>query len=221
MYYSFLTVASYSGAAFGRIFRKYFCRNGTDMCHVRLRARLLADSFSPKGQAWLYWVTLFFAMVAMVFGAAMPETCGREILRTRIRYNGSKAKLSCAQSGVTVPEMARITVLTPLKMLATEPPVITVSLYLGLKFAVVFQWFISVPAALIAAYNLDARQAGLALFSAVGRVVLALVSSCLTEALISKQGKPNQHGFHRESAHLCHVWIILGCRFSLLDWLHS
>ncbi|KAH6870964.1 major facilitator superfamily domain-containing protein [Thelonectria olida] len=168
-YYSFLTVASYWGAAFGPIIGGFV--------------------FSAKGPAWLSWVTLFFATVAMAFGSAMPETYGREILRTRIRYNKSNIKLPCAQSGVTFSEMARITVLTPLKMLVTEPLVIMISLYLGLNFAVVFQWFISVPAALNAAYGFDTQKAGLAFLSAVGGTVLALVSSCLIEALASTQGK--------------------------------
>lgn len=130
----------------------------------------------------------------MAFGSAMPETYNREILRTRIRYNKSDIKLACAQSGVTFPEMAHITFFTPLKMLVTEPLVIIISLYLGLNFAVVFQWFISVPAALGAAYGFNVKQAGLAFFSAFGGVVLAVVSSCLIEALSSKKGN-NSMGF--------------------------
>ncbi|KAF4976577.1 hypothetical protein FZEAL_6777 [Fusarium zealandicum] len=168
-YYSFLTLASYLGAAFGPIIGGFV--------------------FAAKGPAWLSWVTLLFATVAMAFGAAMPETYNREILRTRIRYNRSGIKLSCAQSGVTLGEMAHITLFTPLKMLFTEPLVILVSLYLGLNFAIVFQWFISVPAALNAAYAFNVKQAGLAFFSAVGGVVLALVSSSLLEALFSRKRK--------------------------------
>ncbi|KAI5460431.1 major facilitator superfamily domain-containing protein [Mariannaea sp. PMI_226] len=168
-YYSFLTAASYLGAAFGPIIGGFV--------------------FAAKGPAWLSWVTLFFATIAMAFGAAMPETYGREILRTRIRYNRSNIKLPCAQSGVTFAEMAHITIFTPLKMLVTEPLVIIVSLYLGLNFAVVFQWFISVPAALGATYGFDVKQAGLAFFSAVGGLVLAVLSSCLIEAVTSKQNK--------------------------------
>lgn len=127
----------------------------------------------------------------MAFGAFMPETYGREILRTRIRYNRSGIRLPCAQSGVTISEMARITFLTPLKMLFAEPLVILITLYLGLNFAVLFQWFISVPAALNAAYGFDVKQAGLAFLSALSGVVLAMVSSSSLEALFSK---PAKHG---------------------------
>jgi DHA1 family multidrug resistance protein-like MFS transporter len=130
-------------------------------------------------------VTLFFAMIALAFGAAMPETYGREILRTRIRYNRSGIKLPEAQSGVTISAMAHITIFTPLKMLITEPLVIMASLYLGLNFAVVVQWFSAVPFVLNAVYNFSVTQAGLAFISAIGGGVLALLTSSLIEKLAS------------------------------------
>lgn len=122
----------------------------------------------------------------MTLGAAMPETYGREILRTRIRHNRSHIKLPCAQSGVTLPEMAKITFFTPLKMLVSEPLVILITLCLGLNFGVVFQWFISVPVALHGAYGFDVRQSGLAFFSAVCGVLLAAISSSVIEAITSR-----------------------------------
>lgn len=127
----------------------------------------------------------------------MPETYSREILRTRIRYNRSGIKLPCAQSGVTLGEMAHITVLTPFKMLFTEPLVIIISLYLGLNFAVVFQWFVSVPAALNAAYGFGVRRAGLAFLSAIVGVVLALVSSSLIEGLTSSRAKKSVNAIEK------------------------
>lgn len=127
----------------------------------------------------------------------MPETYGREILRTRIRYNRSGIKLPCAQSGVTQAEMARITFLTPIKMLVTEPLVILISLYLGLNFAVVFQWFISVPIALGANYGFDVRQAGLAFVSAVVGVILAALSCIFIESLLSTKAKKNTNDIEK------------------------
>ncbi|KAH6959533.1 major facilitator superfamily domain-containing protein [Fusarium avenaceum] len=151
-YYSFLTLASYLGAASGPIIGGFV--------------------FVAKGPTWLSWVTLMFATAALAFGSFMPETYGREILRVRIRYNRSGIILPCAQSGITLSEMTHITLLTPLKMLFTEPLVILISLYLGLNFAVVFQWFISVPAALGVTYGFD---------------------SSLLESLLSSQAK---HGMN-------------------------
>ncbi|KAJ4264190.1 hypothetical protein NW762_005384 [Fusarium torreyae] len=176
-YYSFLTLASYLGAALGPIVGGFV--------------------FAAKGPAWLSWVTLMFATMTFAFGSFMPETYNREILRTRIRYNRSGIKLPCAQSGVTLQEMAHITVLTPIKMLFTEPLVIFISLYLGLNFAVLFQWFISVPAALNATYGFNVKQAGLAFLSAIVGVVLALLTSSLVEALLSRQVKAEMHAIEK------------------------
>lgn len=135
------------------------------------------------------WATLLFAMFAMAFGVAMPETYGREILRTRIRYNRSSVRLPCAQSGVTIAQMARITISTPIKMLFTEPIVILVTLCLGLNFGLVFQWFISVPVALNGAYGFDVHQTGLAFFAAIGGVILAVISCSAIEATTLRQKK--------------------------------
>ncbi|KAL5586541.1 hypothetical protein FOBRF1_016411 [Fusarium oxysporum] len=176
-YYSFLTLASYLGAAAGPIIGGFV--------------------FAAKGPAWLSWVTLIFATAALAFGSFMPETYGREILRTRIRYNKSGIRLPCAQSGVTFSEMTHITVLTPVKMLFTEPLVILISLYLGLNFAVVFQWFISVPAALGATYGFGVRQSGLAFVSAIVGVILALLTSSLIEALLSSRAKRNMEDIEK------------------------
>lgn len=146
-----------------------------------------------KGAAWLSWVTLLFATFAMAFGAAMPETYGREILRTRIRYQKSNITLPCAESGVTLAEMMRITIFNPLKMLVSEPLVIVASLYLGLNFGLVFQWFISVPAVLSAVYTFSVKQVGLAFLAAVGGTILAVLTSTILEAIAIAIRK-EQHG---------------------------
>ncbi|KAI1319313.1 MFS general substrate transporter [Xylariaceae sp. FL0255] len=168
-YYSLLTLASYWGAAFGPLIGGFV--------------------LAAKGIPWLSWVTLLFGSVALAHGCAMPETYGREILRQRIHFQKSNVKLPGAPSGVTISEMARITFFSPLKMLVTEPIVILSSLHLGLNFAVTFQWFISVPAALGMAYGFDVRRAGLAFISALGGSGLALVFACVTEGLVSRSNK--------------------------------
>lgn len=119
----------------------------------------------------------------MAFGAAMPETYGREILRTRIHYKRQGIVLPCAESGVTIRQMARITILEPLKMAMSDPLVIMISLYLGLVFAVVFQFFVAVPTVLNLVYGFDLKQQGLAFLSAVGGTILGSLSSILLEIL--------------------------------------
>ena len=121
----------------------------------------------------------------------MPETYGRAILRTRNRWTNNKVKLPAAQSGVTIAEMAKITFFTPLRMLVTEPIVVCTSLYLGLNFAVVFQWFITVPVVLSSVYNFSIQRVGLAMIGAIGGVLGAMVTSIICDRLAnSKSGMP-------------------------------
>lgn len=80
------------------------------------------------------------ALAAYILGIGFPETYPREILRTRARRGGFKINLAKAESGVTLSEMARTTLFTPLAMAVTEPVVILVTFYLSLNFAVLFQW---------------------------------------------------------------------------------
>ena len=136
-----------------------------------------------KGWQWLNWLTLIFAAFVLVFGLAMPETYNRQILRNKIKRNPGKKSLSKALSGETLGEMAKITILDPLRMLVSEPLVIMITLYLGLNFAVVFQWFITVPAVLGMVYGFSVQQAGLAFISAIGGVGLAAFMSTIMDHL--------------------------------------
>ena len=137
--------------------------------------------FADKGWQWLNWVTLFFAAATWLFGFGMPETYSREILRKRARRQSRPHNLPAALSGVTLAEMAKHTVINPLRMLTYEPIVIGSSLYLGLNFAIVFQWFITVPVALNMAYDFAVQRAGLAFFAAVGGAILGAFTSTILE----------------------------------------
>jgi MFS transporter, DHA1 family, multidrug resistance protein len=127
-------------------------------------------------------------LAAYLLGLGQSETYGREILRARARRNNRKLKLPDAQSGVTLAQMARITIVTPLRMLVTEPIVIMCTIYLGLNFAVVFQWFVSVPVVLNLVYDFSVRRAGLAFIGAIGGALLSSFTSIVLEhfALFAK-----------------------------------
>lgn len=135
------------------------------------------------GWQWLQWVTLMIALAACLLAIGTPETYGREILRARARRNGTNLKLARAESGETLGEMFKITVIDPLVMLVSEPIVIFTSLYLGLNFAVVFQFFLTVPAVLEMVYGFSVQRAGLAFIAAIGGVILAAFTSILLERL--------------------------------------
>lgn len=141
--------------------------------------------FAATSWQWMQWITLMLGLAAFLFGIGMPETYAREIVRRRARRHGVQHKLLPAESGVMLRDMAQITFFTPLKMLVTEPLVILISLYLALNFAVLFQWFITVPIALPGAYGFDIQQVGLAFIAAIVGVILATATTTVLDHVMA------------------------------------
>jgi hypothetical protein len=127
------------------------------------------------------------ALAAYLFGIGIPETYQREIPRRRAKRRGLSFRESPAQSGVTIPEMFQITVITPLKMLVTEPVVMLISFELCFSWGVLFSWFITVPVVLQSVYGFSLQQAGLAFIAAVVGSILAAAMTILIEQFIYRK----------------------------------
>lgn len=181
-YYVFIALSQYWGAAFGQIIGSFVLQ--------------------AKGVPWLSYVALFFAAVTFVMLIYMPETYAREILRQKARRCPGQPPLAPALSGVTLKQMATHTLVNPLKMFFFEPIVIMCTLYLGLNFAVVFQWFITVPFVLINVYGFTSTRIGLAFFSAVGGAVLAGVTSLLLDSVAATSGPRDKNGVTKIEARM-------------------
>ena len=181
-YYSVLTLASYIGAGAGMVF------SAVCIGHSNLLAGPLVGGFvvAAKGWRWTQWVTLMVALAAYLLGIGIPETYNRAIMIRRAKRLGLPApKLMEAGSGVTLTDMSRITLFTPLKMLVAEPIVTAISLYLGFNFAIIFSFFISIPVVLNLTYMFTLQQAGLAFNAAIVGSLLAAATSIIIDRLIS------------------------------------
>ncbi|KAK5077445.1 hypothetical protein LTR70_009719 [Exophiala xenobiotica] len=163
-YYSVLTLASYLGAACGPVVCGYV--------------------FASTSWRWTQYASLMVALASFLLGIGMPETYPREIVRTRARRAGRPHNLAAAQSGVTIPQMAQITILTPMVMFVSEPIVIMSTLYVSFLFGTIFQWFISVPAVLGLVYGFTVQQASLAFTSAIAGSLFAATTASLIEKLV-------------------------------------
>jgi MFS family permease len=159
-YYVFIALSQELGAAFGQVIGSFVLHN--------------------KGNvSWLSYVALFFCAVTFPMLVYMPETYAREILRQKNKKCPG-LPLAPALSGVTLGQMATHTLINPLKMFFFEPLVIMCTLYLGLNFALVFQWFITVPFVLSHVYNFSGTSVGLAFLSAIiGSIIAAVLSLVL------------------------------------------
>ncbi|KAI9850243.1 MAG: hypothetical protein M1838_005969 [Thelocarpon superellum] len=161
-YYSVLSLASYVGAACGPLIGGFV---------------VPATSWR-----WTQWVTLMISVAAYLLGIGQSETYGRQILARRARRHGQQARLAPAQSGVTLGQMLHTTLLTPLRMIVTEPIVIGTALYLGFNFAVIFS-FISIPVVLTATYGFTLQHVGLAFIAATVGALLAAGMSITMDRL--------------------------------------
>ncbi|KAI9871535.1 MAG: hypothetical protein M1830_002778, partial [Pleopsidium flavum] len=164
-YYAILSLASFVGAGTGPLIGGFV--------------------FAARGWRWTQWVTLMLALAAYLLGIGLPETYPRAIMRRRAKRRGlPPPQLVEAGSGVTLRDMLLVTVLTPLKMLVTEPIVVGTSLYLGFNFAVIFSFFISIPVVLEATYGFDIQQVGLAFIAAIAGSLLAAATSVILDRLV-------------------------------------
>jgi DHA1 family multidrug resistance protein-like MFS transporter len=132
---------------------------------------------------------LFISLGAFLFGLGIPETYGREIPRRIAKRAGRFESFTepPAQSGVTIAQMLKITVVTPAVMLVSEPIVMLCSLSLLFNWAVLFQWFITVPFVLQNVYKFTLAQAGLAFISAIVGTIVAAIITILIEQLLFRR----------------------------------
>lgn len=165
LYYSNLAWASYLGAACGPLVNGYL---------------ITSRSLSWR---WCQYTPLFVYLLAFLFAVGMPETYPREIQRRVARREGKPHNLPPAPSGVTMSQMARLTVVDPVRMLVSDPITILFTLQVTLAFGQVFQWFISVPTVLHLAYKFTPGQAGLAFISAIGAIPFAVATCAGIEAI--------------------------------------
>lgn len=160
-YYAILGSAAYIGAACGPIAGRY-----------------IVTAF---GWRWTQYLSCMVIAAAFLFALGMPETYQREIPRRRARLTGKLFHQEPAQSGVTISQMFRVTVLDPIHMVFTEPIVALASAMLVFNFAVVFQWFITVPVVLSSVYGFSLQRVGLAFTTAIAGAVLAAVCNIAIE----------------------------------------
>lgn len=163
-YYAILTLASFIGTACGPLIGGFI---------VALSG----------GWRWTQWMTLILTLGAYLLALGMPETYPREIQRQRAKRLQVPVNLEPALSGVTLRDMAFVTVVQPLVMIVSEPIVIALSLYVGFIFATIFQFFIAVPAVLNLTYNFTVAQAGVAFTAAIGGVVVAAITSTVCDRI--------------------------------------
>ncbi|KAK5717389.1 hypothetical protein LTR15_009283 [Elasticomyces elasticus] len=167
-YYAFLGTAQYFGASLGPLVGGYLIK-------------------ATDNWRWTQYFNCIVLAIVFLFGLGQSETYQREIPRRRARHSGTSRKdfirrQDPALSGESLGEMLRITVFDAIIGPFTDPVIALSTLFLLSNFAVVFQWFISVPAALGApppmgpGYTIDRIGLAIGLTGTVGSTCAALMS---------------------------------------------
>ncbi|WWC57511.1 uncharacterized protein I303_100043 [Kwoniella dejecticola CBS 10117] len=131
------------------------------------------------GWRWLYWVNMISAGVVWAATLTIPETFAPALLKRRAKQLRQDA---CDDSFVTEQELFRKplgeivieTLIRPFEMLATEPILLLMSLYISLVYGLLYAFFFAFPVVFGEDYGWDDAKTGLTFIPVFFGVGLAL-----------------------------------------------
>ena len=126
-----------------------------------------------QGHRWRFtqWIVLMVGAPIYLGILCMKETSKAQILKPK----RVARKLTVAHAWDRTKHHLRNGLVRPCKMLATEPILLSLTIYTAYAYAMIFSFFGSLPYVLEMDYGFDARQVGLAFISVVIGYVLATI----------------------------------------------
>ncbi|AFR92671.1 membrane transporter [Cryptococcus neoformans C23] len=118
------------------------------------------------GWRWIYWVNMISAGVVWLASLIIPETFAPVILKKRakqMRYDSQDDSYVTEQEIFRKPlnEIVIETLIRPFEMLATEPILLCMSLYISLVYGLLYAFFFSFPVVFNEDYGWDDAKTGL------------------------------------------------------------
>lgn len=121
-----------------------------------------------KGWRWTQWTLIFFSIFSQILIVFAQETHKKIIIARRNKKLGLPPPPSPFPNAVAKAKaLITVTLVRPLHMLATEPIVAFLSLYVAFNFAVLFCFFAAFPYVFGTVYGFSTEQSGL-VFLAIG-----------------------------------------------------
>ncbi|KAI0469323.1 MFS multidrug transporter-like protein [Xylaria cf. heliscus] len=137
---------------------------------------------------WLMWVLLLFTGPVIIMVLPSKETSKKIILARRAKQLGlpgpPKPSISTAMKTLLVVTLGR-----PLKMLAMEPMLTSISLYHGFVFGVLYAFFESYPYVFTHAYHFSTSQIGLAFLGIFIGTLLAVLTFVVLDKTVYQRKK--------------------------------
>ncbi|KZT66127.1 MFS general substrate transporter [Daedalea quercina L-15889] len=131
------------------------------------------------GWRWIIWVNMILAGVVTIFCCTMPETYAPAILKrraARLRQETGDPTFTTEQELFKRPlsDIITETLIRPFQMLATEPILLLMSLYVALIYGLLYAFFFSFPVVFSEGYGFDDGHTGLTFISVLIGLLLAL-----------------------------------------------
>nr|QFR37183.1 MFS transporter [Cyberlindnera americana] len=156
-----------------------------------------------KGWKWTMWVNLMFAGVILFPVLLTPETYKPVILHKRAKKRGVKLQKSEVSGVEFFKVMFTVTLMTPMKMLFTEPIVMVFSIYIAFIFAVLFGFFEAYPIIFRELYGMELGVSGLTFLGImVGFMVGVVFYICMDRFVWFKKNADGSRGPRDEQGNL-------------------
>ncbi|KAF7318168.1 MFS general substrate transporter [Mycena chlorophos] len=138
------------------------------------------------GWRWILWVNMIFAGVILLLCGTLPETYAPTILRkraARIRAETGRADIVTEQELFkrSFSQILTETLIRPFQMIATEPILLLMSLYIALIYGLLYAFFFSFPVVFGEDYHFSDGLVGLTFCSVLIGLGLALLVTPLLE----------------------------------------
>ena len=161
-------------------------------------APIISGFVSVVSWRWTFWVGLIVAGASLVFLLFLPETYGPTILKKRAKRMRKEtgnpnifAPIELDKKGAK--QMATVTLMRPLHMIAFEAIVLFTCLYLSIAYAIFYLFFEAYPLIFEGIYHMSTGVAGLAFLPILVGAVIALGIFIYYDGVLQRAKKANAH----------------------------
>ncbi|KAH9952005.1 MFS general substrate transporter [Amylocystis lapponica] len=168
------------------------------------------------GWRWIFWVNMIFAFCVFLFILTIPETYAPVLLRKRairLREETGDPNITTEQEmfKASFSQMIIETTFRPFQMLATEPILLLMSLYISLIYGLLYAFFFSFPVVFgPGGYNWNDGLVGLTFLSVIIGLLCALtVTPRIEKNYLQRAAAKGGHADPEDRL----VGMMIGCWF--------
>lgn len=145
-----------------------------------------------KGWRWMIWINMILAALVAVLTLTIPETFAPALLKkraARLRKETGNPNITTEQElfKASLSDVIVETLIRPFQMLATEPILLLMSLYIALIYGLLYAFFFAYPVVFLEAYHFSDGLFGTTFCSVLIGLGLALFVTPLIEKNYQKR----------------------------------